>query len=85
MEHLYSILFLLQIVYSTPSIPGIRLNMPLIAAINGTELGSGCIPFTSDIKGKVVLVLRGGCLFAVKVKSPCHSGFSSSASKMTKH
>ncbi|KFH68076.1 hypothetical protein MVEG_06806 [Podila verticillata NRRL 6337] len=63
-----------RILYSTPSIPGIRLNKPLVAPINGTELGSGCVPFTFDIKGKVVVVLRGGCLFAAKAQNAVNGG-----------
>lgn len=67
---------LIRLVYSTPSIPGMRLSVPLVAAVNGTELGNACVPFKADIKGQVVMVLRGGCLFADKVRSPCASGIS---------
>ncbi|KAG0037683.1 hypothetical protein BGZ82_002041 [Podila clonocystis] len=63
-----------RILYSTPSIPGMRLKIPLVAAINGTGLGNACVPFTSDIKGKVVMVLRGGCLFAVKAQNAVNGG-----------
>ncbi|KAG0020451.1 hypothetical protein BGZ81_009345 [Podila clonocystis] len=63
-----------RILYSTPSIPGMRLNIPLVAAINGTGLGNACVPFTSDIKGKVVMVLRGECLFAVKAQNAVNGG-----------
>ncbi|KAG0084255.1 hypothetical protein BGZ92_010064, partial [Podila epicladia] len=60
--------------YSTPSIPGMRFNIPLVAAVNGTELGTACVPFTADIKGKVVMVLRGGCLFADKAQNAVNGG-----------
>ncbi|KAF9327755.1 hypothetical protein BG006_008994 [Podila minutissima] len=63
-----------RILYSTPSIPGMRLSIPLVAAVKGTELGNACVPFTADIKGKVVMVLRGGCLFADKAKNALNGG-----------
>ncbi|KAF9418400.1 hypothetical protein BGZ94_009710, partial [Podila epigama] len=60
-----------RIVYGTTTTDsGFRLDMPLVAAVNGTALGDGCSSLRSpDIKGKILMVTRGNCLFADKAKN----------------
>ena len=55
------------IVFKRPEILGLNRTLSLVALLNGTELGNGCDPIEDDLKGKTVLVYRGGCLFSTKV------------------
>jgi hypothetical protein len=57
-----------EAVYVKSNLPGLNTTLPIVAPINGTQFGFGCDPYQSDLTGKVVVVLRGSCLFSVKVK-----------------
>lgn len=46
----------------------------MTAAINGTQVGTGCSPFTEDLTGKVAVVLRGDCLFSLKARNALDKG-----------
>lgn len=59
--------FALNVVFKRPDHLGLNRTLPLVALLNGTELGTACDPIKEDLKGKAVLVLRGGCLFSLKV------------------
>ncbi|KAF9093093.1 hypothetical protein BGX23_003657 [Mortierella sp. AD031] len=54
--------------------PGLDKPLPMVALMNGTELGIGCDPYKEDLKGKVVLVSRGVCLFYIKAVNAIASG-----------
>ncbi|KAI1318964.1 hypothetical protein EDD11_005398 [Mortierella claussenii] len=57
-----------RVFYTKSDIPGLNATMRLLAPLNGTELATGCEPFQRDLTGKVVLVLRGSCLFSLKAQ-----------------
>lgn len=58
-----------SIVYAkSDAVPGLNKALSLVAHINGTDLGQGCEPFKEDLSGKVLVVLRGSCFFAIKVR-----------------
>ncbi|KAF9983057.1 hypothetical protein BGZ75_005473, partial [Mortierella antarctica] len=64
-----------RILYAkSDAVPGLNKALPLVAPINGTDLGQGCEPFKEDLSGKVVLVLRGSCFFAIKAKNALDKG-----------
>ncbi|KAF9953616.1 hypothetical protein BGZ72_005303 [Mortierella alpina] len=64
-----------RILYAkSDAVTGLNKALPLVAVINGTELGQGCVPFKEDLSGKVVLVLRGSCFFAIKAKHAVDKG-----------
>ncbi len=58
----------------TPSLIGALANITAQAG----ELGPGCSPFdganTMAVKGKVAIISRGGCTFAIKVKNAENAG-----------
>ncbi|KAF9965501.1 hypothetical protein BGZ70_004697 [Mortierella alpina] len=56
------------------AVPGLNKALPLVAPINGTDLGQGCEPYKEDLSGKVVLVLRGSCFFAIKAQNALDKG-----------
>lgn len=64
----------LLLVYVKPDIPGFNKTTPMTASLNGTKLGTGCSPFTKDLTGKVVVVLRGDCLFSIKAQNALDKG-----------
>ncbi|KAF9561675.1 hypothetical protein EC968_005635 [Mortierella alpina] len=64
-----------RILYAkSDSVPGLDKALPLVAPINGTDLGLGCEPYKENLSGKVVLVLRGSCFFAIKAKNAFDKG-----------
>ncbi|KAG0375002.1 hypothetical protein BGX24_009665 [Mortierella sp. AD032] len=61
-------------VYRRPDKLGLNRTLPIVAQLNGTELGNGCDPFQDDLTGKAVLILRGGCVFAQKAANALAKG-----------
>ncbi|KAG0202277.1 hypothetical protein BGX28_005162 [Mortierella sp. GBA30] len=50
-----------RILYAkSESVPGLNSTMPLVAPINGTELGQGCEPHKKDLSGKAQNALDRG-------------------------
>ncbi|KAF9112198.1 hypothetical protein BGX27_003799 [Mortierella sp. AM989] len=45
--------------YVPSSIKGLNKTFPMVAVLNGTELGIGCQPYKADLTGKIVMVERG--------------------------
>ncbi|KAF9363193.1 hypothetical protein BGX34_004657 [Mortierella sp. NVP85] len=62
------------ILYVKSNLPGLNTTLPIVAPINGTQFGFGCDPYQSDLTGKVVVVLRGSCLFSVKAQNALDKG-----------
>jgi len=62
------------LVYSKSDIPGLNKTLPMTASVNGTSFGLGCEPFAEDLTGKVVVVLRGDCLFSIKARNALDRG-----------
>lgn len=60
--------------FKRPDHLGLDRTLPLVALLNGTELGTACDPIKEDLTGKAVLVLRGGCLFSVKAQNALAKG-----------
>ncbi|KAK3843915.1 MAG: peptidase S8/S53 domain-containing protein, partial [Linnemannia gamsii] len=60
--------------YRRPDKLGLNRTLPIVAQLNGTELGNGCDPFQDDLTGKAVLILRGGCVFAQKAANALAKG-----------
>ncbi|KAF8942078.1 hypothetical protein BGZ47_006917 [Haplosporangium gracile] len=60
--------------FERPDRRGLDRKLPLVALLNGTELGTGCNPLKDDLTGKVVLVLRGDCLFSQKAQNALAKG-----------
>ncbi|KAF9281123.1 hypothetical protein BGZ68_006834 [Mortierella alpina] len=64
-----------RILYAkSDAVPGLNKALSLVAHINGTDLGQGCEPFKEDLSGKVLLVLRGSCFFAIKAQNALDKG-----------
>ncbi|GJJ75931.1 hypothetical protein EMPS_08289 [Entomortierella parvispora] len=63
-----------RFIYTKSDTPGLNKTLPLTASINGTGLGTGCEPFSDDLTGKVVVVLRGNCLFSLKAQHALDKG-----------
>ncbi|KAF9286833.1 hypothetical protein BGZ88_008864 [Linnemannia elongata] len=61
-------------IFKRPDHLGLDRKLPLAALLNGTELGTACEPIQDDVTGKVVLALRGGCLFSVKAQNALAKG-----------
>ncbi|KAG0257752.1 hypothetical protein BG011_003778 [Mortierella polycephala] len=63
-----------RVLYRKLSISGLDKEFSLVAPMDGSELGVGCDPIQTDLSRKVVLVLRGSCLFATKAKNAFDRG-----------
>ncbi|KAF9910177.1 hypothetical protein EC991_007104 [Linnemannia zychae] len=60
--------------FRRPEKHGLNRTLPIVAQLNGTELGDGCDPIQDDLTGKTVLLVRGGCLFAKKAANALAKG-----------
>ncbi|KAG0057096.1 hypothetical protein BGZ83_001530 [Gryganskiella cystojenkinii] len=63
-----------QFLYAKSDVPGLNTTLPLVAQLNGTDLGTGCAEYKADLIGKVVVVQRGDCLFSLKAQNALANG-----------
>ncbi|KAF9538258.1 hypothetical protein EC957_007040 [Mortierella hygrophila] len=61
-------------IFKKPDHLGLDRTLPLVALLNGTDLGIACEPIKDDLTGKTVLVLRGGCEFVMKAQNALAKG-----------
>ncbi|KAF9920713.1 hypothetical protein FBU30_009362 [Linnemannia zychae] len=63
-----------QFAFKKPDTFGLNGTHPILALLNGTELGNGCDPIKENLKDQVLLVSRGECTYQLKAQNALRKG-----------
>ncbi|KAG0330491.1 hypothetical protein BGZ99_003062 [Dissophora globulifera] len=63
-----------RVLYMKSDLPGLNTTVPMVFAMDGNKLSVGCDPSPIDLTGKVLIVMRGSCLFSMKAQHALDKG-----------